>query len=123
MCESTEFAPYPHLPAINSTTHSCTHFSCHGDNLFVRSRLLEICPSDSVNVRVAGRAVMPQGVQGSVSLCVCVYMHVRTSSAIGGGISVPVSVYIPFFGPLFCDRRGMLEYKGTDIIKDETVIM
>lgn len=96
MCESTEFTPYPHLPAINSTTHSCTHFSCHGDNLFVRSRLLEICPSDSVNVRVAGRAVMPQGVQGSVSLCVCVYMRVRTSSAIGGGISVPVSVCIPF---------------------------
>ena len=72
-CEYTEsLSTTPHLPAANSTTHSCTHFSCHGDNLFVRSRLLEICPSDLVNVRVAGRAVVPQGVQGFVWICECV---------------------------------------------------
>ena len=75
MCECTKSStpqPHPHLAAVNSTTHSCTHFSCHGDNLFVRSRLLEICPSDSLNVRVAGLAVVPQGVCVCVCVCLCV---------------------------------------------------
>lgn len=107
-----EFAPHPphpHLLALNSTTHSCTHFPCHGVNLFVRSRLLEICPSDLVNVRVAGLAVVPQGVRGSVCARVC------TPSAIGGGIYVLVRVCVPLVSrTLFSEGWGMLRSRGTD---------
>lgn len=100
---------HPHLLAVNSTTHSYTHFPCHGVNLFVRSRLLEICPSDLVNVRVAGLAVVPQGVRGSVCARVC------TPSAIGGGIYVLVRVCVPLVsGTLFSDGWGTLSSRGTD---------
>lgn len=98
-----------HLPTTNSFTHSCIPFSCRGDNLFVRSRLSEICQSHSVNVRMAGRAVVPQGVQGFLSLCV--YVSVCASSDIGGGICAPVRVCMSLvFITLFLWRRRNVEH-------------
>lgn len=91
MCDAPRVGPplRPCLLAATSTTHSCTHFPCHGVNLFVRSRLLEICPSDLVNVRVAGLAVALQGVRARVCVRVCVG---RPIVAMVGGISILVQV-------------------------------
>ncbi|MEQ2296731.1 hypothetical protein AMECASPLE_027555 [Ameca splendens] len=121
-CHSTLSSKYKftHLPITSSSTHSCTPFSCHGDNLFVGSHLLEICPSHSVNVRMAGRAVVPQGVQGCLSLCVCACVF----SDIGGGICAPVRVCMSLvFSTLFYEVGGMLNtVKNSLFASDNAVI-
>lgn len=87
-------SPPPRLLGAPSTNRSCTRVPCHGVNLSVRSRLLEICPSDWVNVRVAGWARVPQGVCGCACARACVCVSVCAPSAIGGGIPFPVSVLL-----------------------------
>lgn len=64
-------APVSSPQRPNHPAAQCTHYHCHGVNLFVRSRLLEICPSDLVNVQVAGLAVALQGVR-VCTVCLCV---------------------------------------------------